>query len=153
MALMKIRQRSVPRETSFWESLEIIDGGCWEWTKCRNNRGYGRVQWEGRARMAHRVAWELICGEIPEGVFVCHSCDNRICCKPDHLFLGTHEDNMADMMAKGRKPRKPYCANGHALVGDNVRINGYDKKGNPTRACRICVNENKRKYWHRDKSL
>jgi len=74
---------------------------CWTWTGARNRKGYGEIGAKGRVQKAHRIAWELTYGPIPEGLDVLHHCDNPPCCRPDHLFLGTDADNMADMMAKG----------------------------------------------------
>ena len=76
--------------------------GCWEWTGLRNPAGYGLTRYEGRARLAHRVAYQLANGPIPAGMFVLHRCDNPACVRLDHLFLGSIADNNADMRAKGR---------------------------------------------------
>ncbi|MBP8293825.1 MAG: HNH endonuclease, partial [Caldilineaceae bacterium] len=65
-------------------------------------RGYGQFGWKGKIYTAHRVAWELVNGSIPDGALCCHRCDNRKCCNPAHIFLGTHADNMRDMVNKGR---------------------------------------------------
>lgn len=67
--------------------------------------GYGQIEHCGRALRAHRVAYELANGPIPLGMVICHSCDNPRCVNVDHLFIGTQADNMADMVAKGRKRR------------------------------------------------
>lgn len=75
---------------------------CWVWTGPKYPRGYGCC---GRG-YAHRVAYERAVGTIPEGQFVCHRCDNRLCCNPAHLFLGTARDNTQDMIAKGRHWRQ-----------------------------------------------
>ncbi len=77
----------------------IQDNGCWIWQGRKNNTGYGLT---GKAIMTHRLAWSLRNGTIPGGMFICHSCDNPPCCNPDHLWLGTHAENMADCKAKGR---------------------------------------------------
>jgi hypothetical protein len=77
--------------------------GCWMWTAGRFERGYGAFQWQkGKVVKAHRAAWTLFKGEIPEGLFVCHKCDEPLCVNPEHLFLGTARDNSQDMIAKGR---------------------------------------------------
>lgn len=77
--------------------------GCWEWKKRIGRGGYGQASFECRSMQAHRVAWLVFCGPIPDGALVCHACDNRRCINPDHLWLGTHKDNVADMHAKGRQ--------------------------------------------------
>lgn len=76
---------------------------CWEWTACVKSNGYGEmVLWRGRGEAAHRIAWVLEFGDIPAGMCICHECDNKTCCNPSHMFLGTHKDNMEDMVSKGR---------------------------------------------------
>jgi hypothetical protein len=77
---------------------------CWNWTGLHNNKGYGVINRHHSHRMtvASRVSWEIHRGPIPDGLFVCHHCDNPLCVNPEHLFLGTQTDNMQDCKRKGR---------------------------------------------------
>jgi hypothetical protein len=89
----------------FWSRVDK-SGACWLWTLSRHDFGYGQVVVKRRPRGAHRVAWELMNGPIPEGMSVLHRCDNPPCCNPAHLFLGTDADNAFDKVRKGRAPIK-----------------------------------------------
>jgi len=87
----------------------VSESGCLLWRGHKGNTGYGLISLREpggqRTRLVHRVAWENANGPIPEGMYVLHRCDTKLCCNPAHLFLGTHVDNMADMAAKGRAQR------------------------------------------------
>lgn len=89
---------------SFHAKYIISDTGCWEWIGSIGIvNGYGQLNLgKGKMANAHRFSYELYIGDIPKGMFVCHKCDNRKCCSPFHLFLGTNEDNMKDASSKGR---------------------------------------------------
>src|SRR3990167_10034714 len=88
-------------EERFWEKVNKTDR-CWEWTACLNEHGYGIISIKHWPNKASRVSWRLAYGEIPNGLFVLHHCDNPKCIRPDHLFLGTSHDNKLDQMGKGR---------------------------------------------------
>jgi hypothetical protein len=83
---------------------------CWNWTAGCFTSGYGQIRVHNKSVYAHRLAWLLFRGSIPDGMLVCHTCDNKRCVNPRHLFLGTYQDNMDDMVAKGRdrRIRGPY---------------------------------------------
>ena len=104
-----------------WRFLEKIaltrETGCWHWTGARHPQGYGLIKRKDGAQLrAHRVAYELAHGPIPADTIVCHHCDNPRCVRPSHLFLGTHDDNMADMVAKERAARLRGQHNGSAKL-------------------------------------
>jgi hypothetical protein len=88
----------------FWSMLNKTDT-CWLWTGGQNRNGYGQWSFRSRPTVTHRIAWMLTHGPIPEGMQVLHRCDVRLCCNPDHLFLGTTADNMRDKTEKGRQVR------------------------------------------------
>lgn len=88
------------RQRPFW-SLVLKSDYCWEWQACRVS-GYGNYRYEGRMQKAHRISWLLSFGPIPLDMCVLHRCDNRSCVRPDHLFLGTVDDNNKDRANKGR---------------------------------------------------
>lgn len=121
-----------------WGSLQVrfnsrycinLVTGCWEWTAGKQSTfGYGMISLDRkRGTTAHRVSWMLFRGPIPEGMFVCHKCDNPPCVNPDHLFLGTQQDNMTDKVRKNRHlpgERHP----GAKLTADQVRAIRLDNR-------------------------
>lgn len=91
----------------FWSKVAFTANPdkCWEWGGYKDANGYGRFSHKGlgkSSKLCHRVAWTLVYGEVLNNLFVCHDCDNPSCVNPNHLFLGTHTDNMRDMIKKGR---------------------------------------------------
>lgn len=106
----KIRARHLSRigtlEERFWKLVDK-SGECWLWTGSKDEGGYGiSIGKNPPERRAHRMAWYLTYGTIEDGLCICHHCDNPPCCRPDHLFKGTHGDNQRDAWAKGRKKKK-----------------------------------------------
>lgn len=88
---------------SFWARIDQ-SGDCWVWTGAKAKSGYGAVTIFGKTKPAHRVAYELAHGvALTSRQFVCHSCDNRACCNPAHLWVGSNQDNIEDMLRKGRQ--------------------------------------------------
>jgi hypothetical protein len=88
------------------DKYQIDANGCWIWTGDKTSQGYGRLSSQSnnvkKKIRAHRVSYEVYNGPIPQGMLVCHSCDIPSCINPEHLWLGTHKDNAADRVAKGR---------------------------------------------------
>jgi hypothetical protein len=118
---------------------------CIEWPKYRRRRGgYGIRYHNGKNCHAHRVAWEEVNGPIPEGMLVLHRCDNPPCVNTEHLFLGTNDDNMRDMISKRRhwKQKVSHCPQGHPYSGSNLHVT---KTG--SRKCKSCLNRRRREYY------
>ena len=137
----------------FWAKVQK-GAGCWLWTGCKGYDGYGHFRLGTRsATRAHRVSWELHYGPIPEGLLVCHRCDNPTCVRPDHLVLGTSADNERDKARKGKRAwgtagggynrAKTSCPQGHSYRGRNVYI-----APNGSRSCRACRAARARNLYH-----
>jgi hypothetical protein len=130
-----------PLADRFWRKVKKgAPDECWPWTAYLAPRGYGMMTYAHKTKRSHRWAWELTNGPIPDGVYVCHTCDNPRCCNPTHLWLGTQFDNMRDMVAKGRgaSQKKSGCPRGHPY--DRIRAS------DGARECSICNREKHRRH-------
>jgi hypothetical protein len=111
------------KHSTFWEKVDQTDS-CWVWKASRDRYGYGQLTYQGRHRMAHHIAYELIKGRIPADLCVLHSCDNPSCVNPDHLYVGTRKQNTQDMMQRGRDKHGQLCGSSNAtakLTENDVR--------------------------------
>jgi hypothetical protein len=116
----------MPRKSH--KHLRLV-GECFEYTGSRDDSGYGLIKFEGKTQRTHRVIWTLINGAIPEGMMVLHKCDNPPCCNPDHLFLGTQDDNMKDMVSKGRQANQSGEKNGNNVLNKETVEKIRSEKG------------------------
>ena len=90
----------------FLSKVKEVSSGCHEWQAGLHRDGYGKFQFRGKTKQAHRVAYTLFVGSIPDERWILHKCDNRLCVNPEHLFLGDSIENIEDMDSKGRRGTK-----------------------------------------------
>lgn len=133
----------------------IVDAnGCWLWQGNKAVNGYGQTNYRDKTRIIHRVMFGLVKGPhpVPADRDVCHSCDVKVCCNPNHLWLGTRQDNHADMFAKGRAwQQKDHCAQGHPW-SEHAYYHKVPGKRGTWRHCRLCERIKNRvdSGWPRD---
>lgn len=135
----------------FAKTIPEPNSGCLLWLGSHNWQGYGMVCVKTVGcgmSYAHRIAWLMRHGPIPDGLFVCHTCDVRCCVNPDHLYLGTHADNMRDMARRKRTAagRRTHCPQGHAYDPANTAPTG---RGGVGRYCKECVRVRSREWMRR----
>lgn len=131
----KCRCRKSSVDSRFWQWVDIRVDGCWEWTGSINNKGYGRTSVKRRPVYAHRVAYELCVGPIPDGHELDHLCRNPRCVNPEHLEPVTHRVNLL----RGQSPmahqaRQTHCLRGHPFDAENT----YHRPDREGRQCRTC---------------
>lgn len=85
-----------------FEKMFYVTPGCWEWVGAKSYKGYGQLRWKYKLLTASRLSYELYTGPIPEGLIIRHRCDNPSCVNPEHLEVGTYQENSDDMVSRGR---------------------------------------------------
>lgn len=141
----------VPPEIRFWAKVLPVESGCWEWQSEKDVHGYAMFNMQRKRHIrASRYAYQTFVGNIPEGLFILHSCDNPACVRLDHLRPGTRKDNHQDMMARGRgrnqNSGRTHCRRGHEYTPENT----YPQRDG-ARQCRTCCLDWKMAHRHPDR--
>lgn len=103
--------------------------GCWNWNKGKSDRGYAEISINARKERANRISYQVFIDEVPPHLFVCHTCDNPGCVNPDHLYLGTHQDNVDDKLDRDRQPRGEEIKLAKLTEKDILKIRALWKEG------------------------
>jgi hypothetical protein len=121
-----------------WKRTTVDANGCWVWGGTVNTKGYGEFSCRNKPTRLHRFSFAFHKGPIPEGKLICHTCDNRRCWNPEHLWAGTNKENMVDCSRKGRadEQTKTHCIHGHEFTPENTRLNPMTET--VKRACKSC---------------
>jgi len=143
--------RRPSNDITIFDKKTIKLGDCWIWQGYKDRLGYGRVQYKNKKWLAHRLAYTMFVGAVPENKDLDHLCRNPSCVNPQHLEPVSHRTNVL----RGASPLARYalltqCSKGHELSGDNLRIR--IRPGNIGRECIQC-NKDRLKAWHRAKRL
>lgn len=151
-----VGRKPISEEERFWEKVDKSGlnpdyPDCWEWTS-NKAKGYGMFsrKRDGKSKnvQTHRYIWEKVNGQIPDGLHVCHICNNPPCVRPDHLEVGTRSHNMryAVLYGNNKQSRKTHCVQGHPFDETNTKWRLSRRTGLPSRQCRACMEGWKKKY-------
>lgn len=116
-------------------------GDCWIWRGWVAHNGYGQRAFRGKTMRVHRIMYTIVNGPVPSELDVCHTCDNRLCCNPAHLWVGTRKQNMEDCLAKSRHDslKRTHCPRGHAYTPENTYYTPPRKNRKAgARMCKTC---------------
>ena len=164
---MKLAEEQLKK---FWTKVDKKgDNECWEWVAAKNSKGYGQFGISGVSKSTHRISYVIHNGDIPDGLFVCHTCNNPPCVNPKHLYAGSNKENMQQASNEKRlaPQQKTHCKSGHEFTPENTAFYKQKKRGNTlTRVCKTCkkINDKRRvntpekqkysaEYWKQHKGI